>query len=54
VSDPVLRMRADLERDEIKRVKEQYGSKVAVLPWMVEEPVGSNRLVALLEAGLRS
>lgn len=54
VSDPVLRMRADLERAEIKRVTEQYGSKVAVLPWMVEEPVGAHRLLALLEAGLGS
>jgi arsenite-transporting ATPase len=49
VSDPLLVERARLETAEIARVTGGLSRKVAILPWTVEEPVGVERLVALVD-----
>jgi arsenite-transporting ATPase len=50
VSDPLLVERARLEAVEIERVTRELSSRVAILPWTVEEPVGGERLAALIDA----
>ena len=46
-SDPVLRARAALEIAHIERVRRGIASRVTVLPWVAEPPIGSDRLHAL-------
>lgn len=48
VTDPLLAERAKLEIPEIERVLHGLASKVAILPWKVEEPVGADKLLDLL------
>lgn len=50
VTDPLLVERAALEIAEIDRVTHGLSSRVAILPWTVEEPVGAERLTALIDA----
>lgn len=49
--DPLLRQRLAGEYEQIERVRRDYAKRVAVVPWVTEEPVGPTRLRALL-AGL--
>jgi arsenite-transporting ATPase len=50
VLDPLLVERARLEAVEIERVTRELSPRVAILPWTVEEPVGGERLAALIDA----
>ena len=52
-SDPVLRARAVLELAHIGRVRRETGSRVTVLPWLAEPPVGPDRLHALASGAAR-
>lgn len=45
-SDPLLVARASEERQHIKRVQENV-ARVAIIPWLAQEPVGSERLLEL-------
>jgi len=45
--DPVLRARARLEIAHIEHVRREVASRVTLLPWLAEPPVGSDRLHAL-------
>jgi len=45
-SDPLLLARAAEERQHIKRVQENV-ARVAIIPWLAQEPVGSERLLEL-------
>ncbi len=46
--DPLLRQRLAGEYEQIERVRRDHAKRVAVVPWVAEEPVGSTRLRALL------
>jgi arsenite-transporting ATPase len=46
-SDPVLRARAALEIAHIERVRREIASRVTILPWVAEPPIGPDRLHAL-------
>ncbi len=48
-SDPVLRARAEEEMTQIRRVSDELSNRVALVPWLPEEPVGPARLRALAE-----
>ncbi len=50
-SDPVLRARAALELAHIERVRREIASRVTVLPWVTEPPVGPDRLHAFASGG---
>ena len=45
-SDPLLVARAAEERRHIERVQKSI-ARVAIIPWLTQEPVGSERLLAL-------
>lgn len=45
-SDPLLVARAAEERQHIERVQQSV-SRVAIVPWLTQEPTGSDRLLAL-------
>jgi arsenite-transporting ATPase len=49
-SDPCLRQRIEGELAQIALVEQQYAARVAVVPWVAEEPVGVERLMALARA----
>jgi len=46
-TDPCLKQRITAELEQIGRVRGQYASRVAIVPWVIEEPVGPERLLAL-------
>ena len=46
-TDPVLRARARLEIAHIEHVRREVASRLTLLPWLAEPPVGSDRLHAL-------
>ena len=39
------------ELEQIDAVRTQHAQRIAIVPWMVEEPVGPARLLALARAG---
>ena len=45
-SDPLLAARANQERTHIERVQHSV-ERVAIVPWLIDEPVGCDRLRAL-------
>ncbi len=45
--DPCLGQRIDGERVQIERVRTEHATRLAVVPWLIEEPVGVTRLLAL-------
>jgi arsenite-transporting ATPase len=49
-SDPLLLARAAAERPPIRRVQEQLASRVAIVPLLVEPPIGPDRLRTLIAA----
>jgi arsenite-transporting ATPase len=49
-NDPCLRQRMAAELEQIRLVQEQHARRVAILPWMVDEPVGRERLLRLARA----
>lgn len=46
-TDPCLKQRVAAELEQIESVRIHYARKVAIVPWMTEEPVGPVRLLAL-------
>jgi arsenite-transporting ATPase len=46
-SDPCLKQRVAAEIEQIEIVRRRHASKVAIVPWMTDEPVGPARLLAL-------
>jgi arsenite-transporting ATPase len=50
-SDPLVRQRIAGELRQIGVVRERHARRLAVVPWLTEEPVGSNRLLALVHGG---
>ena len=48
-SSPLLRRRARAEADQIEAVKKQRATRLAVIPLLAEEPVGTDRLQRLIE-----
>ena len=42
--DPLLGRRMVAEIEQIERVRREYAKKVAIVPWMPEEPIGLQRL----------
>lgn len=50
-TDPLLRQRIAGELRQIGVVRERHARRLAVVPWLTEEPVGSTRLLALVHGG---
>ncbi len=48
-TDPVLRERIAMELGQIERVKRDHAERVAIVPWMIEPPIGPTQLLALAE-----
>jgi arsenite-transporting ATPase len=48
--DPVLAGRAALELEHLRRVETELAQRVAILPWLVHEPVGTEGLLRLFSA----
>lgn len=46
-SDPCLRQREAAELEQIERVRTRHANKLAIVPWLPEEPAGPVRLLAL-------
>ncbi len=46
-TDPCLKQRVAAELEQIESVRTHYAQKVAIVPWMTEEPFGPARLLAL-------
>lgn len=49
--DPCLEQRIAAELEQIQVVRERHAKRVAIVPWMTEEPVGPARLLALARGG---
>jgi len=47
-ADPLLRARARNERPFIREVLDEFANRVAIVPWIAEEPVGAAKLKKLL------
>ena len=47
--DPLLRERIPGELDQIARIRRDLSRRVAIIPWMVEEPIGEARLRAVVQ-----
>ena len=46
-TDPCLKQRVAAELEQIESVRTHYARKLAIVPWMTEEPFGPARLLAL-------
>lgn len=46
-TDPCLRQRIAAELEQIDLVRSQHAKRLALVPWIAEEPVGPDRLLAL-------
>jgi arsenite/tail-anchored protein-transporting ATPase len=46
-TDPCLKQRIAAELEQIELVRQQHAQRIAIVPWMTEEPVGPARLLAL-------
>ena len=53
-SDPLLRERAASEHVQIERVRRDHATRLAVVPWMTEVPVGPSLLGQLAEGSQRA
>ncbi|XXV01654.1 ArsA-related P-loop ATPase [Sorangium sp. So ce1153] len=47
VTDPCLEQRVAAELDQIAAVRERHARRLAIVPWITEQPVGPARLLAL-------
>jgi arsenite-transporting ATPase len=45
--DPCLRQRIASELEQIDIVRSRHARRVAIVPWVTEEPVGPERLLAI-------
>ena len=50
-TDPCLTQRIAAELEQIHVVREQHAHRIAIVPWMTEEPIGPTRLLALAHDG---
>ncbi|MBK9707111.1 MAG: arsenical pump-driving ATPase [Acidobacteria bacterium] len=50
-SDPLLLDRAKAELEQIREVEQKHAKRVVIVPWMIEEPVGPERLMRLAQCG---
>jgi arsenite-transporting ATPase len=50
-SDPCLRQRIAEEIEQVATIQNHHARKVAIVPWVPEEPVGLVRLLALTKGG---
>lgn len=50
-ADPCLEQRIAAEVEQIELVRGRHARRVAIVPWLTEEPVGPDRLVALARWG---
>lgn len=48
--DPLLRQRIAHEHAQIERVRRDHASRVGIVPWVADEPIGEERLRALIRA----
>jgi arsenite-transporting ATPase len=48
-TDPLLVARIAMELEQIERVKRDYAKRIAIVPWMIEPPIGPKQLLALAE-----
>jgi arsenite-transporting ATPase len=48
-ADPCLRQRIAAELGQIEVVRSQHSKRVAIVPWLTEEPIGPARLLALAQ-----
>jgi arsenite-transporting ATPase len=46
-ADPCLEQRIAAELEQIEIVRERHARRVAIVPWLTEEPIGPARLLAL-------
>ena len=46
-SDPCLRQRIAAELERIEIVRARHARRLAIVPWVTEEPIGPARLLAL-------
>src|SRR5512144_1774289 len=49
--DPCLAQRVAGELEQIEAVRQRHAQRIAIVPWMIEEPVGPVRLLALARGG---
>ena len=49
--DPCLKQRIAGELEQIEIVRARHAQRIAIVPWMTEEPVGPERLLALARHG---
>lgn len=49
-TDPCLRQRIAAELEQIDLVRTRHAQRLAIVPWVIEEPVGPSRLLALARA----
>ena len=49
--DPCLKQRIAGELEQIEIVRARHAQRIAIVPWMTEEPVGPERLLALARRG---
>ncbi|MGB8222069.1 MAG: ArsA-related P-loop ATPase, partial [Polyangiales bacterium] len=50
-TDPCLQQRIAAELEQIEVVRQRHANRLAIVPWMTEEPVGPARLLALARTG---
>jgi arsenite/tail-anchored protein-transporting ATPase len=53
-ADPCLQQRIAAELEQIEAVRRRHAKRVAIVPWMTEEPIGPARLLALARSGLHA
>jgi len=49
-TDPLLAARAQAEHKEIATVQKQLAARMALVPWLSEEPIGPAKLTALFQS----
>jgi anion-transporting ArsA/GET3 family ATPase len=50
-ADPCLKQRIAGELEQIEIVRARHAQRIAIVPWMTEEPVGPERLLGLARRG---
>lgn len=50
VFDPPIVARAQAELEQIRKVEQEYATRTVIVPWMIEEPTGQDRLRRLAQA----
>jgi arsenite/tail-anchored protein-transporting ATPase len=50
-TDPCLQQRIAAELEQIHVVRDRHAQRIAIVPWMTEEPIGATRLLALAHGG---